>query len=250
MISGGFINRKGEKVIQPQFLLAYPFQGGRARVEVAADSWRYIDRNGIIAVDIHFKYSIEARDFSEGFAAVFIEDPKRFECLGRVEQNLREDYEGKRGYISHSFCGRWGFIDKTGRPLMQETFDEAKDFHEGLAPVKIGKRWGYIDRNGKIAIPANFEKAGPFSEGLAWANYPGKLTCFIDRTGTMVINEQFGVAWPFSCWLARVKIGSGRGLFDTWRYINRSGEVVISRTLKGGWSFREGLALVGDGGLI
>jgi len=41
-----------------------------------------------------------------------------------------------------------------------------------------------------------------------------------------------------------------QGIIDRWGYIDRSGNVVISHMLKAGWPFREGLALVGDGGPI
>jgi hypothetical protein len=134
--------------------------------------------------------------------------------------------------------------------VTEATYDDAKDFHEGLAQVKIGDRWGYIDESGKMAIPAEFTLAGRFSEGLAAARRSGKLGGYIDRTGTMVIREQFGVAWPFSDGLARVKIGDGSGLFDNWGYIDKSGKAVISRNLKAGWPFSEGLALIGNGGPI
>ena len=33
------------------------------------------------------------------------------------------------------------------------TYEDARDFHEGLAAVKSRDRWGYIDYLGRIAIP-------------------------------------------------------------------------------------------------
>ena len=321
----GYIDRNGEMIIQPQFLQARPFKNGRARVEVSPNSWRYIDRIGKVAIDIDFNWSI--KDFSEGLAASYVEDPKRFECLSKVYINMRAEYEGYRPGESSLFCGRWGFIDlagklavepqfieafsfsdglaavrvqnpnvkdqkswlygyidhtgviviapqfeaafdfsegiarvgvngritfidKTGKRLTETTFDDAKDFHEGLAQIKINDRWGYLDKAGKIAIPAEFTIAARFSEGLAAAARSGTLVGYIDRTGAMVIREQFGIAHIFSDGLARVRIGDGRGLFNTWGYIDKSGKAVISRHLKAGWPFSEGRALIGNGGPI
>ena len=36
---------------------------------------------------------------------------------------------------------------------IQPQFDEATDFSEGLAAVKIGGKWGFVDKSGKFVIP-------------------------------------------------------------------------------------------------
>lgn len=71
--------------------------------------------------------------------------------------------------------GKQGYIDKTGKFVINPQFDGAGDFSEGLARVCIGGsyppccggKWGYIDRTGKILINPQFDYAEDFSEGLA-----------------------------------------------------------------------------------
>jgi len=63
--------------------------------------------------------------------------------------------------------GRWGFIDRTGKFVIPERFEQAGTFSEGLARVSIESLWGYIDRKGKFVIPAKYHKARDFWEGLA-----------------------------------------------------------------------------------
>ena len=64
-----------------------------------------------------------ARTFSEGLAAVTVNDKQ-------------------------------GFIDRTGKMAIPATFDVAKDFGEGLAPVKTGNAYRYIDKQGRVAVGA------------------------------------------------------------------------------------------------
>ncbi len=40
--------------------------------------------------------------------------------------------------------GKWGYIDRTGKISIRPQFDDAGDFSEELARVRIGEKWGYI----------------------------------------------------------------------------------------------------------
>jgi len=85
--------------------------------------------------------------------------------------------------------GKWGYIDKTGKIVIDPQFDGAYNFSEGLAAVKVGDKWGYIDKTGKIVIDPQFYWADSFSEGLALVRVgeikPGKWG-YIDNTGRYV----------------------------------------------------------------
>ena len=66
---------------------------------------------------------------------------------------------------------KYGFIDKTGRFVIEPVFDKATDFSEGLASayVENGNRHGYIDKTGRFVIRLNdnCSMGGLFHEGLA-----------------------------------------------------------------------------------
>jgi len=67
-----------------------------------------------------------------------------------------------------------GFIDKTGKIVIEPQFQGAGDFSEGLASVAIsdgGYKEGYIDRTGKIVLEPKWDTAGKFSEGVAWVGF-------------------------------------------------------------------------------
>jgi hypothetical protein len=58
--------------------------------------------------------------------------------------------------------GKWGFIDKQGKLVINPQFDRAENFVDGLAPVRIGDektgKWGFIDKQGKLVINPQFDE--------------------------------------------------------------------------------------------
>jgi len=63
------------------------------------------------------------------------------------------------GY-GESFEGKWGYIDQSGKFVINPQFEDAEFFRGGLARVTVGKgsekKQGYVDMNGKfIWTPSN-----------------------------------------------------------------------------------------------
>ena len=63
--------------------------------------------------------------------------------------------------------GKWGYVDKGGKIVINPQFDDAGQFSDGLAWVKMDGHFGYTDNTGKLAINPQFDRAQSFSEGLA-----------------------------------------------------------------------------------
>jgi hypothetical protein len=45
--------------------------------------------------------------------------------------------------------GRYNFIDKTGKLLLDMPVDDANEFSGGLVRVQIKDHWGYVNKEGK-----------------------------------------------------------------------------------------------------
>lgn len=61
--------------------------------------------------------------------------------------------------------GKWGFVDKEGKTVIEPQFEEAKSFSNGYAAVKKDGKWGFINKEGEIVIETQFDDALYFSAG-------------------------------------------------------------------------------------
>lgn len=151
------------------------------------------------------------------------------------------------------FSGNILFAADTKPPVVviEYAYQEAHDFHEGLAAVKSNDRWGYIDNMGRIAIPLvnRVPEAGDFSEGYAfmgdhYIDTEGRQAFSREDPDTGVIEEKFfrnGLA--FSQGAAAVQSGG------QWGYIDLMGNYIIAPSFERADSFSEGLAPARKNGL-
>ena len=132
--------------------------------------------------------------------------------------------------------GRWGFIDSTGKVVVEAQFSAVRQFSDGLAAVRVGEKWGYIDKTGKVVVPARYEFGLEFSEGLAPVRVGDKWG-YIDAKSDMKIAPRFDVAYSFSEKRAVFRIGG-----DGMGYIDQEGKVAVRQGLEEVGRFSEGLA--------
>lgn len=224
----GYINLKGEVVIQPHFQIAFFFSEGLAVACLErGERCGYIDPKGKFIINPQFRF---AERFSEGLAAVEVEDKVGYiDKEGKFVINPQFPRSGdsllrpfSEGLASVKIGDKIGFVDREGRIVINPQFDEATPFFDGLAAAKIGNKWGFIDKEGKIVINPQFDEAKWFIEGLAPVRI-GEQYGYIDKTGKIVINPQFNLALPFSKeGLAFVTLNQKLG------FIDKSGKYVIN----------------------
>lgn len=161
----GYIDVKGDWVIEPKFSQAYNFSCDRAEVvDVESGMHGFIDPMGNYAVEPLY---YEANAFSEGYAAVA--------TWGDQERDI---------YYN------WGFIDADGNAITDFIYDDVLAFHDGLAAVTEAFEYGYIDTTGKIVIPYMFTGVTNFTHdralaACAWSEY-GHL---IDKEGNQLTED-------------------------------------------------------------
>jgi len=201
----GYINKKGEFVINPQFSNATLFKDGMALVSAQGSKtpWGFIDEKGKYVIPPSFKY---ATIFSEGLAFVVNENeaPKAIDEKGETKFTLqnaeavRPFHDGLAGFSVFADDGdrKWGFVDKNGTVKISPQFYRVGNFSEGkcAATIEINK-YVYIDKDGKIIINNQFDGAGEFHNGKAIV-VTGKKCGVINDKGSYIINPQFSGMYP------------------------------------------------------
>lgn len=226
----GYIDKTGQIIIEPQFEEAHPFHEGLAYVQILGNNDKlkeyYIDKTGKIVINQEFE--LRKSYFSEGLALIAIMD-------------YYGTYDEEYGFWVNN--DKYGFIDKTGKCVINPQFEYAEEFHEGLSCVHIGAlglpggKTGYINHDGEFIIQPQFGWGKSFSEGLAPVSIGNKYG-YIDKTGQTIIPIQFDKAYPFSEGLARIQID------EKWGFIDKTGRIIINPTFDYAHDFHEGLAYI------
>ena len=186
-------------------------------------------------------------------------DPTKRKGAGALFQIRREE--------------KWGYMDKTGKIIIDPQFDSEGDFFHGLARVFKYQKWGYINERGKEAIPFKFDNALDFIGEIAPVRV-GRKWGYIDLKGNWVVSPRFQAAGELFDGLARVlvwnRIQCGTSTYYTKRnaptyvyvlpdlimslttgcfpvdprygFVNGSGKVAIRAQLHRAEDFSEGLA--------
>lgn len=162
----GYINNKGNVVIDPEFNNAGTFSNGYANITVFTETpdaqtevLKQVKRSGFINKNGQYLVDPEKNNID-------ITWPFR-EGLARVFANKKYHYVNDKGF----------------KPFEKE-FETASDFSEGLAVVKESKdsAYGYINKYGTAVIKPEFEDAKKFKNDLAAVKKDGKWG-FIKFTG-------------------------------------------------------------------
>lgn len=232
----GFKDKTGKFVISAQFtglLGIEEFHGGLADIAVNGKTG-YIDRTGKFVIPPAF---LQASQFNEGIAVVIAEGPCVYVPTGPCSSPAFSPEREKGESANRPMC-KFAFIDKTGKFITEQRFDDAGSFSEGLAPVKVGKLWGFIDAFGNLEISPQFESAEPFSDGQALVK-AGGLFGYVNHDGAYAIQPRFKNAEGFVD--GRAVVENDRGIYA---YIDHAGKQAFPGEFAMGSSFFKGLAHV------
>ena len=85
----------------------------------------------------------------------------------------------------------YGFINAQGQLTVPLIYDECGYFSDGFARVKKGGKWGLVNKAGVAVVPVRYDDVGMFHEGLVSVQNDGKWG-YVDMNGYEVIPPQYG----------------------------------------------------------
>lgn len=131
------------------------------------------------------------------------------------------------GLVGVKKNGKWGFIDKTGKIIIEPQYHYVASFSEGLAVVKQNGKYGFIDKTGKVVIPLQYDGVDSFSEGLAVVRQNNKWG-YIDTNGKTIIDLKYSLTMSFKN--GKAKVQSNDDKTPQWFYIDKTGKALTTRT--------------------
>ncbi|MGE5328206.1 MAG: WG repeat-containing protein [Deltaproteobacteria bacterium] len=136
---------------------------------------------------------------------------------------------------------KWGYIDNTGKFVIQPQFNKAEDFMEnGLARIYVGEKVGLIDKNGNIVLKPEFYDITDFSEGLAVAHKDNTYQA-VDEKGNVAFSSSYEInAFHDGIAVCSKEEGEGKRAYG---YIDRQGKCIFEPQFTIAYDFNEGKGL-------
>lgn len=277
-----YFDIKGSEKIFKKFSYAGVFKEDLAIVKLAGNKEQYafIDKKGEFAFGKTYR-SVSV--FSEGLAWVAPQNsvPTAIDENGKEKFSIKNAErvkifkDGLSAYsVKDSVSEKWGFVDKTGKTVIQPQFEETGNFSEGVCAVKDENgNWKYIDKKGIVKIEKSFNAAFEFLNGKAIVSdqfeekfgvidVEGKFTVepkldsivydkkeflikkegkwgWIDAAGKTIIEPKFEDAFPFG--ESDFAVVKQNGLYG---FIDKKGAVKIDFQFKKAYPFMGEMAYV------
>ncbi|WP_179415964.1 WG repeat-containing protein [Mucilaginibacter sp. E4BP6] len=87
-----------------------------------------------------------------------------------------------------------GIIDKEGKvvvPVIYQWLEHISNFRDGLAAMAQNRKYGFIDTTGRVIVDFKYDKVEPFRDGIAKVWVGWQLTGYIDQKGKEIIPPDF-----------------------------------------------------------
>lgn len=252
----GYVNTKGEIVVPMEYEAAREFYDGVGVVRKNG-KWGAVNASGQLIIPCEYSY---LSNFSDGLATgrkdgEYIVFNTAGQVVFTTSYSVGSFHDGIAVIRAESGNGRSlsGFIDNTGKVLVEPIYTVAYDFRDGYANVGLGDwddlKYGYIDKTGRVIVPIEYSgdmgRGGNIQNGLitmtVWDengqnpvyttyNSQGEV---VDRTGP------YDSVGNYSEGLAPVTKDGKTGYIDT------EGQLIIPLIYDSGDHFEHGVAQVG-----
>ena len=160
----GLIDTQGAYIVEPAYLLGVTSYGG---------NWS--------EAEIHTPYETEPVLYGKILSDGSVIEP-RFEKVGWFfDSPLARALQG----------GKWGYIDRSGKYVIEPTFEEPEAFDSGAAIVKLNGLYGLIDESGRYLARPQYESIYRYNKTGLYEFKTNGLYGIMDRSGSVLIEARY-----------------------------------------------------------
>lgn len=182
----GYLNENMKEQIDFVYDAATTFKADIAAVK-QGNKWALIDRKGELKTEfLYDDIAVNSLGACSVGGVVWVKQGDEWHLInGEGETVGTEVYDEVCAFESDGYSAvckydRWGFVDQQGNLVITCTYQGAKSFANGFAPVKQGGLWGYIDTENYLAVSCDFEDARQLNN---------KMTAPVSHQGSWTLME-------------------------------------------------------------
>lgn len=199
----GIIDTTGKIIAEPVFE-ELPVYGDKMFRVKKDGKYGYANMSGTLVIPPAYEYAVA---FSEGKAIVSIGSKVSIiDNTGKVlVENLGPGSGMYRFFNGLARCrsldGKYGFLDATGKRVIEPDLDVADDFENNRAIASINNRYGLIDKTGKWIVPNEYDFFFNLGDGYYQTKDENGKTGVVDSVGNVILepiyDEIFHLQKPY-----------------------------------------------------
>lgn len=228
----GYINNKGEYVIEPKFEGAYDFNENCVAIVIKDNKYGVIDLLGEYKIYTIYDSISNFRESravysKDGSMGIIDEDGN---VITKKEYGIVGEFHDHRAVVGDSKSGnyKYGYIDREGKELIHLKFERADDFKDDIALVKVkDNEYSLIDKEGKVLNSYKHYLVSQYGDGLMM--FSEKIDGpygYIDIEGNEIITPRFTSTSEFVDGIAIVSVEENYN--GPYGVINKKGEYVLT----------------------
>jgi hypothetical protein len=253
----GFMDKRFEFNVLPQFYDAWPFENGFARVCFYPKKFNFIRPNG----EMLCRDTLEAaKDFRYGKAAVskngkwgYMDTTANF--VLPCKYGKANNFYGNVAVVGTTLPPKFfnlirkkkitALINSSGEIIKKLPFKDVEDFKDGMAVVSLKRQQGLIDTLGRTVLPVRYTELRFEGHNLLIAWQRGENTTVFSVNGTTFkVLGKYDLVGPFSEGFAWVRKGKKYGFIDS------TGNLAVNMDYDFAGNFSNGCARIGNNGLF
>lgn len=164
----GFIDAKGKKY-KVEYSYTGCFSNGIAPVK-KDNKWAIVNTELKEITGFEFdEILINEYGFCSDYGVFFAKQNEEYYLYNNKGEKISEGFEDVKMFKSDEPTavkknGKWGYLSKDGKIVIEPEYDDAKSFNIGYAPVLINGKWGCIDEKKNVLITPAFDSMEAFSK--------------------------------------------------------------------------------------